>query len=153
MRYYCVLQRRTFVIWSLNHVQFFGCTVAHKAPLSMGFPRQEYWRRLPLPSSGDLLDSGVEPASPALGGGLFTTEPPGKHSERSCRKSHGAGVCPREAPWSPAGSHLLSGVSAPSFDCCAPGLVEACLHALEVICFFILVFSQKVFFHEPSADK
>ena len=35
-------------------------------PLSMGFPRQEYWSRLPFPSPGDLPDSGTEPVSPAL---------------------------------------------------------------------------------------
>jgi len=34
-------------------------TVAHQAPLSMGFPRQEYWSRLPLPSPGDLFDPGI----------------------------------------------------------------------------------------------
>ena len=37
-------------------------TVAHKAPLCMGFPRQEYWSGLPLPSSGDLPNPGIEPA-------------------------------------------------------------------------------------------
>ena len=55
-------------------------TVAHQAPLSMGFPRQEYWSELPLPSPGDLLDPGIRPespASPTLAGGLFTTELPG----------------------------------------------------------------------------
>ena len=42
-------------------------TVAIQAPpLSMGFPRQEYWRRLPFPPPGDLPNPGVEPASPAL---------------------------------------------------------------------------------------
>ena len=41
-------------------------TVAHQAPLYMKFPRQEYWSRLPFPSSGDLPDSGIEPASPAF---------------------------------------------------------------------------------------
>ena len=46
-------------------------TVAHKAPLSMGFPRQEYWSRLPFPTTGDLPDPGIEPASPALAGGFF----------------------------------------------------------------------------------
>ena len=46
-------------------------TVAHKAPLSMGFPRQEYWGRLPFPTTGDLPDPGIEPASPALAGGFF----------------------------------------------------------------------------------
>ena len=53
-------------------------SAAHQAPLSMGFPRQEYWRRLPFPSPGDLPDSGIELASPALAGGVFTTEPSGK---------------------------------------------------------------------------
>ena len=56
-------------------------TVAHQAPLSMEFFRQEYWSGLPLPTPEDLLDPGIEPASlvfPALAGGLFTTTPPGK---------------------------------------------------------------------------
>ena len=47
----------------------------------MGFSRQEYWRGVPFPSPRDLLDSGVEPASPAppaLVGKFFTTEPPAK---------------------------------------------------------------------------
>jgi len=64
----------------------------------MGFPREEYWRGLPLPSSGDLLDSKIGPASSALGGGLFATEPPGKHSERSYSRGYGGEVCPRETP-------------------------------------------------------
>ena len=38
-------------------------TVAHQTPLSMGFPRQEYWSGLPFPSPGDLLNPGIEPAS------------------------------------------------------------------------------------------
>ena len=44
----------------------------------MGFPRQEYWNGLPFPSPGDLPNPGIEPSSPALAGGFFTTEPPGK---------------------------------------------------------------------------
>ena len=40
-------------------------TVARQAPLSMGFPRQEYWSGLPFPPPGDLPDPGIEPASPA----------------------------------------------------------------------------------------
>ena len=39
-------------------------TIAHQAPLSMGFSRQEYWSGLPFPSSGDLPDPGIEPRSP-----------------------------------------------------------------------------------------
>jgi len=57
-------------------------TVAHQAPLSMGFPRQEYWSWLPFPSTGDLPDPGIKPTSSALTGGLFTTEPPGKPNLR-----------------------------------------------------------------------
>ena len=53
-------------------------TVAHQAPLAVGFPRQEYWRGLPFPSPGDLPDPGIEPVSPVLTGGFFTTELPGK---------------------------------------------------------------------------
>ena len=44
----------------------------------MGFPRQEYWSAWPFPSPGDLPDPGIEPASPALAGGFFTTAPAGK---------------------------------------------------------------------------
>ena len=39
----------------------------------MGFSRQEYWSGLPCPSPGDLPDPEIEPASPALAGGFFTT--------------------------------------------------------------------------------
>ena len=46
----------------------------------MGFPRQEHWSELPCRPPGDLPDPGVEPASPALAGGFFTAEPPGKPS-------------------------------------------------------------------------
>ena len=53
-------------------------TVAHQAPLSMGFPRQEYWSGLPIPSPGDLPDSGIKPASSALADRFFTSGPPGK---------------------------------------------------------------------------
>ena len=58
--------------------------IACQAPLSMGFSRQEYWSGLPFPSPGDLPNPGIKPRSPALAGGFFTTEPPGKpiHSVR-----------------------------------------------------------------------
>ena len=49
----------------------------------MGFPRQEYWSGLPFPSPGDLSKAGLKPASPALAGEFFTTEPPGKLHEVS----------------------------------------------------------------------
>ena len=43
-----------------------------------GFPRQEYWSGLPFPSPGDLPDPEIELMSPALTGGFFTAELPGK---------------------------------------------------------------------------
>ena len=69
---------------SLSRVRLFATPwiVAHQAPLSMGFPRQEYWSWLPFPSTGDLPDPGIKPTSSALTGGLFTTEPPGKPNLR-----------------------------------------------------------------------
>ena len=71
------------VLTHFSPVQLFGTlwTVACQDPLSMGFPRQQYWSELPFPSLGDLSDPGVEPrafAPPALAGVFFTTEPPGK---------------------------------------------------------------------------
>ena len=48
--------------------------VACEAPLSMGFSRQEYWSGLPLPSPGDLQDSGIEPGSLALQADSLPTE-------------------------------------------------------------------------------
>ena len=55
----------------------------YQAPLSMEFSRQEYWSELPFPPPGGLPNPGIEPSSvssPALAGGFFTTEPPGKPS-------------------------------------------------------------------------
>ena len=57
-------------------------SVGFKAPLPMGFARQEYWSGLPFPPPGDLPDPGTEPMSPALAGGFFTTEPLGKPRKR-----------------------------------------------------------------------
>ena len=58
-------------------------TVAHQAPLSMGFSRQEYWSGLPFPSPGDLPQKGIKPMSPALAGRFFTSEPHGKPAKKS----------------------------------------------------------------------
>ena len=61
-----------------THAQIFVTpwTVAHQAPLSVGFSRQEYWSGLPCPPPGDLPDPGMEPGSlmsPASASGFFTT--------------------------------------------------------------------------------
>ena len=68
---------------SLSYVRLFVTpwTAAYQAPLSMGFPRQEYWNRLPFPSPEDLPDPGIKPThfvSPALAGRFFPMEPPGE---------------------------------------------------------------------------
>ena len=51
---------------SLTRVRLFATprTVAHQAPLSMGFSRQEYWDGLPFLPPGDLPDPGIKSASP-----------------------------------------------------------------------------------------
>ena len=53
-------------------------TVAFQTPLSMEFPRQEYWSGLLFPAPADRPDSGIETVSPAVADRFFTTEPPGK---------------------------------------------------------------------------
>ena len=69
--------RKRFFFWrllpfsevrSLSRVRLFATlwTVAHQAPPSIGFSRQEYWGGLPFPSPGDLPDPGIEPRSPVL---------------------------------------------------------------------------------------
>ena len=65
---------------SLSCVRLFATswTVAHQAPPSMGFSRQEHWSGLPFPSPGDLPDPGIEPRSPALQADAFTSELPRK---------------------------------------------------------------------------
>ena len=62
----------------LSDVLLFCDPVACQAALYMEFPRQECWSELSFPSPGDLPDPGIEPTSPALAGGFFTTEPPGR---------------------------------------------------------------------------
>ena len=78
----CCLDHRTWELCSLNQVCMCVCSVAsgmsdfltpwivaYQTPLSMGFPRQEYWSGLPCPPPGDLDNQGIEPtslAAPAL---------------------------------------------------------------------------------------
>ena len=75
----------------LSHVQLFVTlwTVAHQAPLSVGFSRQEYWSGLPFPPPEGLPDPGIEPVSPAAPawqGDSSYAEPSGKPMLRSSRK-------------------------------------------------------------------
>ena len=67
-----------FVLSCFSRVQLFVTlwTIAHQAPLSVEFSRQEYWSGLPCPPPGDISNPGIEPASimsPALAGGFLTT--------------------------------------------------------------------------------
>ena len=57
-------------------------TAAHQAPLSMGFPRQEYWSGLPFPSPGYLPNPGIEPRSPTLQAVSLLSKPRGKPTAR-----------------------------------------------------------------------
>ena len=68
----------TCVCWSLNCVQLFASpwTVAHQAPLSMEFSRQECWSGLPFPSPGALPNPGIEPGSPAVQANSLSSKPP-----------------------------------------------------------------------------
>ena len=55
-------------------------TVAHQAPVSVGFSRQEILEWIAIPSPGDLSDSGIKPGSPALPADSLSSEPPRKPS-------------------------------------------------------------------------
>ena len=68
------------VVQPLSHVQLFAIpwTVAHQAPLSMRFPRQEYWNGLSFHSPGDLPNPGIELASPVLQAGSLPLGQSGK---------------------------------------------------------------------------
>ena len=70
------------VCQSLSRVRLFVTpwTVAHQAPLSMEFSRQEYWSGLPFPSPGDLPNLEIKPRSPALQADSLPSEPQGKIS-------------------------------------------------------------------------
>ena len=63
----------------LSRVQLFATpwTVAHQAPPSMEFSRQEYWSGLPFPSPGYLPNPGIEPRSPEFQADALLSEPPG----------------------------------------------------------------------------
>ena len=76
----------------LNPVWLFESpwTVAHQAPLSIGFSRQEDWSGLLFPLPEDLPNPDIEPVSPGsptLAGRFFTTEPPGKPYVCVCKNS------------------------------------------------------------------
>ena len=63
-------------------------TVAHQAPPSMGFSRQEYWSGLPFPSPGDFPDPGIKPGSPTLQADALPSKPPGKPRQVKISESY-----------------------------------------------------------------
>ena len=108
---------------SLSRVRLFATpwTVAHPAPPSMGFSRQEYWSGLPFPSPGDLPDPGIEPTFPASEGRCLTPGPRGKCSPVIGFRTFSL---PPLSPTSTPLSHQLC-LPVPSLHCC-------CCHQSEV---------------------
>ena len=79
----CVVCVMCVCTYQLSCIRLFVTpwSVAGQAPLSMGFPREEYWSGLPFPTSGELSNPEIKstsPASPTVVGRFFTSEPPGK---------------------------------------------------------------------------
>ena len=77
----CLRENLLCVLSCFSRIRVFATpwTVAHQAPLSMGFSRQEYWSGLLCPPLGDLPHPGMEHLSlmsPALAGRFFTTSAP-----------------------------------------------------------------------------
>jgi len=75
----------TLCLTSLSHVLLFTTpwTVAHQAPVSMGFSRQEYWGGWPCPPLRDVPNPRMRPRAPALQADSLPAEPPGKPTEIS----------------------------------------------------------------------
>ena len=71
----CLPSKNVCVLSRFSSVWLFETpwTIAHQAPLSMGFSRQEYWSALPFPSPGDHPNPGIKPMSPTLAGRFFTS--------------------------------------------------------------------------------
>ena len=110
-------------------------TVAHQAPLSMEFSRQQYWSGLSFPSPGDLLDSGIEPGSPALQADSLPSEPP-SGGDRQMPSSYymvqgvlmtglRSGSC--GSPWVQGHIKAFGSISTKSFVFMGPFLHKKCL--------------------------
>ena len=75
------------------------CTSVRQAPLSMGFPRQEYWSGFPFPFPGDLPDPGIEPRSPALQADSLPSEPPRKKIAWHMEMATDSSILAWKIPW------------------------------------------------------
>ena len=68
----CMCTRTLVLVLSCVRLFVTPRTVAHQAPLGMGFSRQEYWSGLPFASPGDLPDPGIKPRSSVFAGRFFS---------------------------------------------------------------------------------
>ena len=91
---------KAVLVKSLSCVQLFATswTVAHQAPPSMEFSRQEYWIGMSFPSPGALPDPGIEPGSSALPADALSSEPPGKQGKSLCNTSLQLPLLPFHSP-------------------------------------------------------
>ena len=101
------------VLTHFSRVQLFATpgTVAHKAPLFVGFSRQKYWSGLPCSRPVDLSDPGIEPSS-ALAGRLFTTNATWEATEHSGQGQNQSqtpvlGLDPSPIPYKPRQFKIL----------------------------------------------
>ena len=83
-------------------------TGAHQSPLSMAFPRQEYWSELPLLTLGDLPDPGIELQSPILQADSLPSEPPGRDVNSGYGGSATKSCLTLVTPWTVAHQASLS---------------------------------------------
>ena len=120
-------------------------TAAGQAPLAMGFSRQEYWSGLPFPSLGNLPNPGIEPASPALAGGFFTTSTIWEALSRVSLPLKPLGEDP--SPSLPASSLSLPRCSS-AYGSITPRSVSIFMRpsSLRVSCIQISLFLKKFFF-------
>ena len=117
-------RKRKVKVRSLSHVRLFATpwTVAHQAPPSSGFSRQEYWSGLSFPSPGDLPDPGIDPRCSALQADALTSEPPGKLVRTNTVWLHLYEVhrrvkfIVRRPPWRPSGIESAHQWSGPGFN-------------------------------------
>ena len=125
--------------WVLSPVRLLSTpwAVAHQAPLSVGFPRQEYWSRLPFPPPGELPDPGIKLSSPELQANSLPTEPPGKpcRDDMSPLNKHLACVSWERVPMylSPLPLMSVTCHSSPIFR--FPQLSQKCLAKLDFVLF------------------
>ena len=107
--------------------------LAYQAPLSMGFPRLEYWSGLPFSSPGDLPDPGIKPRSPALQADALPSEPPGKPEPTQMPTGVGKVMCEGDRQFVSSPADRMSTVESlreaglqPSISwwTCMPGVVN-----------------------------